>query len=130
MPRKKKKQEEDLVKKSAPDVEVNLIDGPKQEVEPVVEPVQEPVDDLIENVDSIDKNTVIDTKKMLFELSPNNKKTLTINKIVPKRQSLKEIAEIKARLKVKPLISSYRGSRSRKSACIGLNFKVGREHIH
>ena len=129
MPRKRKKQEEDVVKKTAPNVEVKIIDDIKPEVDPIIDPQQEPVNDFIDNVD-IDKNIINNTKRMLFEPSPNNKKTLVINKKMSKKQSPNELAEIKTRLTLRPLISNYKKSRIKKGTGISLSFKVGRERIH
>lgn len=133
MPRKKKNLEENLVKKTAPDVETKVIVDPKEDEDLYPEyPQEKPTDDYVCNLNNteIDKKYIDESKKMLFEPSQNNKKTLIINKIVSKKQSRKELSEIKARLTVRPLISSYRKSRIRKSAGFGMSFKVGTERIH
>ncbi len=130
MPRKKKNKKEDLIEETAPAVETNLVDEFKSEVEPIIEPTQKPVDDLVINPENIDKDIIDDAKKMLFEPSPNNKKTLIINKIIKKKSLPKELSLIRAKLTVRPLVSSYRKSRVKKAPGISMRFKVGKERIH
>ena len=131
MPRKKKNLEENLVKETAPDVETKVIVDPKEDEDLYPEyPQEKPTDDYVCNLNNteIDKENIDKSKKMLFE--QNNKKALVINKIVPKKQTLKELRKIRTRLTIKPIMSSYRGSRKRRSSFgVGFSFKVGKEHI-
>ena len=124
----KKKKIENLIKKEAPEVNVTLIDGPKNKEEIPDNLTIDPTNDLItgeipNNVDTID------IKKMIFEKSPNNSKSIVINKEYKKYKEIKKLNNIKARLTLRPIISSYRGSRTRpNSNRASFSFKLGRNH--
>ena len=112
-------------KKEAPNVETNLTIGIKQEEQPK-DDIIEPTDDLVDgDIENIDSKYIKEAKRMLFETSPNNKKTLVLNKKNKINNTPRELFKIKSNLTIQPLTRRYRGSKVRHSSKAGIRFILG-----
>ena len=123
MPRRKKT-DDVVASKEAPVIETNLIDGIKPQEAPIEDLIPIPTDDLVIG-STVQKEIIDEVKNKLFEPTSRNTKTLIINKIVPKKQTPQQLSKIKSKMTLKPLMSRYRGSRTRKNNSLTLSFKVG-----
>ena len=110
----------------APNVNTKIVVENKTDNQDTIELIDLKPEDVVDNICqtyNIPKELITGEKKKLFE--PSKSKTLTINKMVRKNPDKKRIGQIKANLTQKPLISSYKGSKTRKSSNFSLSFKVG-----
>jgi hypothetical protein len=129
MPRRKKNidviSNNEEVKIEAPKVETTIIVGSPEIPNNENNKKEDIVNDIVIG-DCDNKEIIEEYKNRLFEPSPTRTKTLVINKIIKKKPDIKRIGQIKANLTQRPMISSYRGTRTRKTNNFNLSFKVGR----
>lgn len=115
-------------KKEAPNVETNLTIGIEKEEQPK-DDIIKPTDDLVDgDIENIDSKYVEEAKRMLFEPSPNNKKTLIINKKCKSNNTIRESFKLKDSMIIQPLTRKYRGSRVRHNNKTGIRFMIGNNH--